>query len=161
MSLRPCSIYRAPSSGVSIIPTTNLPEYLLTAFSNKYCTVQRAACFSAALAILGLVLSAWLAVEYRNTPILGFHSFRQTQTALTSYWACQGGLRADYWTPVAGFPWAIPFEFPIYQWVVSLIACPLGLDLDPVGRLVSYGFWIGCLAPARMVCRRLFNTRAN
>ncbi|BFG74342.1 hypothetical protein PTKU46_23750 [Paraburkholderia terrae] len=105
-------------------------------------------------------MATWLAIEHRNVPILGFHAFRQTQTALTSYWACRGGLHFAYWTPVGGYPWSIPFEFPIYQWIVAAIACPLGFALDPVGRLVSYVFWIGCLWPTRIVCRRLFAARA-
>lgn len=115
---------------------------------------------AALLAVVMLGVSGWLALEYRNTPILGFHAFRQTQTALTSYWACRGGLHAAYWTPVGGYPWSIPFEFPIYQWIVSFIACPFGLVLDPVGRLVSYAFWIACLAPAFKISRRLFGLRA-
>ncbi|USX09458.1 glycosyltransferase family 39 protein [Paraburkholderia fungorum] len=119
--------------------------------------VTRLAAF---LAVVMLGVSAWLALEYRNTPILGFHAFRQTQTALTSYWACHGGFHVAYWTPVGGYPWSIPFEFPIYQWIVSLVACPLGLDLDPVGRLVSYVFWLACLAPAFRICRRLFGAQA-
>lgn len=133
----------------------------MKAFSNKYLSPNRAAYVIAALAILGLLLSAMLAVRYRNTPILGFHAFRQTQTALTSYWACREGFSTAYWTPVSGYPWSIPFEFPIYQWIVAAIACPLGFALDPVGRLVSYAFWIACLWPARVICLRLFANRTS
>ncbi len=105
--------------------------------------------------------SAWLALAYRNQPLLGFHGFRQTQTAITSYWACRGGFHLAYWTPVGGPPWSIPFEFPFYQWLVALIGCPLGLNLDPIGRLVSYGFWIACLLPAHAIFRRLLGSAAR
>ncbi len=106
-------------------------------------------------------MATWFAVFYASEPILGFHAFRQTQTALTSYWACRGGLGLSYWTPVGGYPWSIPFEFPIYQWIVAGIACPLGLSLDPVGRIVSYLFWIACLWPAWVICKRLFTESAR
>ncbi len=115
---------------------------------------------AAAAALLIFGLSAWLAIEYRNEPILELHAFRQTQTALTSFWVCHGDFRLAYWTPVGGYPWSIPFEFPIYQWLVALIACPFDLNLDPVGRLVSYAFWIACLAPVWRICRQFFDTLA-
>jgi hypothetical protein len=123
--------------------------------------VNRATVFAALLAVLLFVLATWLAVKYINSPIVDFHSFRQTQTALTCYWTCRAGFRIAYWTPVGGFPWSIPMEFPIYQWIVSSIACPLGLNLDPVGRGVSYLFLIACLWPTWIMCRRLFGTSAR
>ncbi|WP_277186089.1 hypothetical protein, partial [Caballeronia sp. BR00000012568055] len=61
------------------------------------------------IALMVLAISIWLTIEFRSQPLLGLHAFRQTQTALTSYWACKQGVQLSYWTPVAGFPWAIPF----------------------------------------------------
>jgi hypothetical protein len=123
--------------------------------------VRRATALAGLLTVLLLILATWLAAEYIRSPILGFHYFRQTQTALTSYWTCRSGFHLAYWTPVGGFPWSIPFEFPIYQWIVSSIACPLGLNLDAIGRMVSYLFWIACLWPAWLICRRLFAPSAG
>ena len=120
-----------------------------------------ATAFATSLSILLLGMATWLAIGYRNTPLLGFYGFRETQTALTSYWTCQDGLRLAYETPVGGFPWAIPLEFPIYQWIVSLLGCTFHLPLDATGRLVSYIFWVACLWPAWIVCRRLFNEAAR
>lgn len=111
-----------------------------------------------ALGVLVILFSAWLAVEYSGQHILGRHSFRQTQTALTSFWVCRAGFKLAYETPVGGYPWSIPFEFPIYQYLVSLVSCPFGFDLERVGRLVSYGFLLGCLAPAAQIMRTLFGS---
>ncbi|WP_322052176.1 ArnT family glycosyltransferase [Paraburkholderia bannensis] len=114
-----------------------------------------------AFAILLLGMSAWLAFQYSSVPLLGSYGFRETQTALTAYWTCKAGFHGAFWTPVAGYPWAIPFEFPIYQWVVAAIGCPMGVNLDPVGRIVSYAFWIACLWPAWRISRRLFDAQAK
>src|SRR5262245_5390007 len=70
---------------------------------------------------LTLVLAAFLAqaVYYLalgfGRPIFEQHGFRQTQTALSTYWILQGGPWIAYETPVLGAPWALPFEFPTYQ----------------------------------------------
>lgn len=81
-------------------------------------------------------------------PALDFFSFRQTQTAISAYWAWRDGFRLAYETPVLGFPWSIPFEFPIYQWLMAL-GRHAGLPLDVGGRLISFGFYIACLWPIR------------
>jgi hypothetical protein len=130
-------------------------------YLNKNAAVAGVTVFATGLSVLLLGIATWLAIEYRNTPLLGFYGFRETQTALTSYWACQEGFHLAYSTPVGGFPWSIPLEFPIYQWIVSLLGCSLHFQLDPVGRLVSYTFWIASLWPARIVCRRLFDDEAR
>ena len=106
-------------------------------------------------------MATWLAIEYRSTPLLGYYGFRETQTALTAYWACQEGLHLAYATPVGGYPWSIPLEFPIFQWIVSSLGCSFHAQLDPIGRLVSYGFWLACLGPTWIACRRLFKAQAR
>ncbi len=62
---------------------------------------------------------------------------------------------------MVGFPWAIPMEFPIYQWIVAAFGCSSTSALDEIGRLVSYAFWIGCFWPARLISRRLFGANGN
>ena len=101
------------------------------------------------IGISALCFSAWLAVEYSGQHILEAYSFRQTQTALTSFWLCRTGFKFPYETPAAGYPWSIPFEFPLYQYLVAKLSCPFGFDLERVGRLVSYAFLVACLVPAR------------
>jgi hypothetical protein len=79
-------------------------------------------------------------------PLLDLHSFRQTQTALSVYWLAQGGPLIAYETPVLGAPWSIPFEFPLYQWIVALLAMT-DVPLDVAGRLVSFAFYMATLWP--------------
>jgi hypothetical protein len=112
------------------------------------------------VSLLALLYSAYIAIRFSGQHILiPAFAFRETQTALTSYWACKDGFRLAYETPVAGAPWSIPFEFPIYQWIVSLISCPLGFDMERVGRLVSYAFMVACALPAARISRNLFGQR--
>ncbi len=101
------------------------------------------------------VIAFVIAVYYCRQPILEFHSFRQTQTAITSYWMLREGWRLNYQTPIGGYPWSIPFEFPIYQSIVALIAYLGNFPLDPVGRFVSLLFLFASAVPAFGISRRL------
>lgn len=76
-----------------------------------------------------------------NYPIIDLFGFRQAQTAITSYWLIEEGYKFTYITPVLGPPWSIPFEFPIYQHLVSFTQEVSGLTLDQSGRLVSILFY--------------------
>ena len=96
-----------------------------------------------------------LNLAYMDQPLLGAHAFRQTQTALTVFWFVEEGIRLAYQTPVVGYPWEIPFEFPLYQALVALLAKYSALGLDSAGRLVSYLFLVGSLVPLRATLRRL------
>jgi hypothetical protein len=87
-------------------------------------------------------------------PLLDQHAFRQTQTALTSYWLMRGGPIFSYETPVVGFPWSIPYEFPVYQIIVALLS-GTGVPLDAAGRIVSFAFFVGCLWPMHVLFRAL------
>lgn len=95
------------------------------------------------------------AIHYRAQPLIDLYNFRQTQTALTSYWMIQDGWRLAYETPIGGAPWSIPFEFPIYQTIVAGISWAFHLPLDPVGRLVTFAFLVACVIPARQLQSRL------
>jgi hypothetical protein len=106
------------------------------------------------------LFAAYIAIRYAAQAPYDLHAFRQTQTALTSYWFLQDGLRFDYETPVAGYPWSIPFEFPIFQVLVALIAKLSGCRLEVAGRLLSFAFLTACLIPARQIVRKLALPRA-
>jgi hypothetical protein len=108
-----------------------------------------------AVAIVVVSYSAYLAFAYAHQPPLDAHSFRQTQTALTAYWFTQEGFKWAYETPVGGTPWAIPFEFPIYQLIVASISQILDVPLDFSGRVVSYIFLLLCIFPSYSITRRL------
>ena len=108
-----------------------------------------------AFALLALGYSFYIALEYASQPPLDVHAFRQTQTALTSYWFTQLGWQLAYETPVGGAPWSIPFEFPIYQAIVAFIAKVFSVDLNATGRLVSYAFLALTVVPVVSITRRL------
>jgi hypothetical protein len=66
----------------------------------------------------------------------------------------RGGPIFAYETPVLGFPWSIPLEFPVYQIAVALVSAT-GVPLDAAGRIVSFVFFVGCLWPMRVLFRAL------
>jgi hypothetical protein len=88
-------------------------------------------------------------------PILEAHAFRQTQTAITSFWFMHDGLRLAYETPTLGLPWAIPFEFPFYQALVATLSALSPNSLTAIGRTVSYAFFVATLIPVWLICREL------
>ena len=107
------------------------------------------------LAILAFLYAARLALLYSGQPPLEWHSFRQAQTALNAYWLARDGFRFAYETPVGGYPWSIPFEFPLYEWLVALISNATGASLDSTGRITSFAFLALCLWPVHSVIRSL------
>ena len=90
-------------------PTVAIPEMNRSnpRFENKWLII-----LIFAVALVWAVYTA--ALGWHNG--LSIHNFRQTQTAITSYYMIRGGPFLKYETPVFGVPWSIPFEFPLYQW---------------------------------------------
>lgn len=89
-------------------------------------------------------------IIYLFQPVLESYGFRQTQTALTTYYFQKNGFMLSYETPVVGEGWSIPFEFPIYQYIVSLIAKNLDLSIEKLtalGRLINLIFILACCKP--------------
>jgi hypothetical protein len=120
--------------------------------SNKKSTHSITIIFSA---IISIGYSSFLAIIYGHQIPLDDYSFRQTQTALTAYWFIQDGFKLAYETPVAGAPWSIPFEFPIYQLLVASTSKLFSSSLDFTGRIISYLFLVLCLVPVRAITRSL------
>jgi len=85
------------------------------------------------------------------------HGFRQSQTALSVAAMLRGGPWLIYETPVLGPPWTIPFEFPLFQWIVAALVWSTGLALGPAGRTISVAFFLLTLWPAErlLAARRL------
>lgn len=85
-----------------------------------------------------LALHVWLTftVGFHNQGLLG-HEFRQTQTAISTYWMQKEGVRIDYPTPILGEPWSVPMEFPLYQSAVVGVSNATGMPLVESARLVS------------------------
>jgi 4-amino-4-deoxy-L-arabinose transferase-like glycosyltransferase len=90
-----------------------------------------------------------------DNPIVDRNGFRQTQTALTSYWQIKEGFRFDYLTPVLGKPWSAPFEFPIYQSLVSIIVILTNGNLEIIGKILSLLFSLGTLFYLNSILRKL------
>ena len=114
------------------------------------------------MVLCGLVISydLFILIVGLNNPLIDLHSFRQTQTAISAYWIMKGGPLIAYETPVLGSPWSIPFEFPLYQWIVALLG-KIGVPLDAAGRVVSFVFFYACLWPLYSLYRKLnFGTYA-
>jgi hypothetical protein len=90
-----------------------------------------------------------------NLPLLEYHGFRQTQTAISAYWMWGDPHWLAYPTPVLGSPWSIPFEFPFFQAVVLGIASVLPITLDQAGRLTSWLFAMATIVPLRICIREV------
>jgi hypothetical protein len=93
------------------------------------------------LAVVVLVAAvswhAWWASRGWHIPGLSGHEFRQAQTAVSIRAMKEDGFRLDYSTPIIGKPWAIPFEFPLYQGLAHLVSQKTGLGVVESGRWVS------------------------
>ena len=103
---------------------------------------------------IGLVASSLALVVGFQQGILDLHDFRQAQTALTTYWMTKGGDWLAYETPVVGYPWTIPFEFPVFQWVSALVSLS-GLSIIEASRLVSWTFFIVFIGFTASTLKRL------
>lgn len=103
----------------------------------------------AAAVHLSLVRVGW------HNPLLDGHEFRQTQTALTTYWIKQEGWQMPPPLPLFGPPWAAPLEFPFYQGIVAWLSHISHRPLEGVGRLVSLGFFYLSLPAMYLLGARL------
>lgn len=84
-------------------------------------------------------------VGWQNKTLPGVE-FRQAQTALSAYWIkADNDFSLAYPTPVLGKPWAIPMEFPLYQWTVVLTSKATHWGLTKAGRAVSIICFYLCL----------------
>jgi hypothetical protein len=91
-----------------------------------------------------------------TTPLLDQYGFRQTQTAISSYWFLKEGFQWAYQTPVFGIPWSVPMEFPIYQYLVYVFVKIFNIEnLDLAGRIVSLVFYYLFMYPLWQILRIL------
>lgn len=82
-----------------------------------------------------------------NNLLLDQYGFRQTQTAITTFYTIKEGFKLNYITPILGAPWSIPFEFPLFQWIVASIVLIFKTPIDQSGRFVSLLFFYLSLIP--------------
>lgn len=76
-----------------------------------------------------------------NNTLDDIHGFRQTQTAISTFYTIKDGFTFKYIIPVLGAPWSLPFEFPIYQWIVATLVLLFKTPLDQTGRFVTLVFF--------------------
>jgi hypothetical protein len=86
--------------------------------------------------------------------LLDQHGFRQTQTAISTYYTIKEGFKLHYITPVLGAPWSIPMEFPLYQWIVAFIVIIFKTSIDQTGRFVSLLFFYLSLIPLYAILKQ-------
>ena len=92
------------------------------------------------LLLLGITL--WLMTRAWDASLLDRFQFRQTQTALSAYWMQQEGFHFAYLTPIFGPPWSVPYEFPLYQWLVASFSTTAHISLLSAARAVGIIFFL-------------------
>ena len=109
-----------------------------------------------ALAAIALLFYAWALTREWDKPLLDLHSFRQTQTAISTYYMVGNpSVFLDYTTPVLGKPWRIPLEVPLYHWLVARWHEFTRMDLDQSGKLISIAFLLACIWPISKLLQTL------
>lgn len=85
------------------------------------------------------VAHLWLVFFNLRTPFLPGHEFRQSQTALITYYIDkQSNFSPLYEQPILGKPWkAFILEFPLYQWSVVGLSRATGWEHFIAARIVS------------------------
>lgn len=93
-----------------------------------------------------------------DRPLFDHFGFRQNQTAMSAKWFdLKNPIRGLFYyeTPEFGFPWMVPFEFPLYQAVVAISSRISGFSLTTTGRLVSGLFFLATLIPIWLLVREM------
>ena len=106
------------------------------------------------LLVLTILITIVFWISTIDQPLVDRHDFRQAQTAITSHFlnfSIYGIFH--YETPVLGYPWMVPFEFPFYQLLTSLVSKIFNLDLVVTGRSISILFSVLLLFPCRTILR--------
>ena len=101
-----------------------------------------------------IILPLAIHLSYISNYLLEGHAYRQTQTALVSYWMIKDGFRLNYLMPVIGYPWSAPLEFPIFQWLVSYLVYLTNWNLEKTGRSLSIFFYYISLIPLICIVRK-------
>ncbi|MEX0645752.1 MAG: hypothetical protein WD076_10605, partial [Parvularculaceae bacterium] len=127
-------------------------DFFLKDASGRNDPIQIVLATGLAAASIGYLAVLWIGL---NDPLLDWFAFRQTQTAISVYSMLHGGPWFFYETPVLGAPWRIPFEAPVYQISVAIVAILTPLSLDAAGRVTSVAYLIGAIIVGVKVLRLL------
>ena len=93
---------------------------------------------------LCLGLNIYFSFTGLNHTLMEYHSFRQTQTAISTSYLEEGYSNA---VPVMGAPWKMPFEYPLVQNISHYLGKIFpGLSKEAAGRLASLlFFWLSLI----------------
>ena len=111
--------------------------------------------------VIAVIINVFFSIKGWDEPPLDAHHFRQSQTAITSYYTIKEGFRTDYITPVFGAPWSLPMEFPLYQWIVSVIVIIFKSPLVQSGRFVSLLFFYFSLLPIYSILNQITKNKQH
>lgn len=97
-----------------------------------------------------------------NQPLLERHDFRQTQTAYQalSFVNGDGSLMRPH-LPIFGSPWELPFEFPLFQLLVSYVHRLTSMSIDTASRSTALFFFVLCSVPLFNLARKLISRLAS
>ena len=110
--------------------------------------------------LFSLMLQMYYIQKGLDHTIYDLHTFRQSQTALTVNFIIEEGFKLDYATPLLGYPYSVPFEFPLYQWCVAMVVILFGLSIDIAGRIVGiFFFYIGIIFLYKVLKLFIANSR--
>lgn len=105
--------------------------------------------------LVALAFHFWgMTVGWQSKNLPG-NEFRQTQTAISTYWIeADNDFSPAYPTPVLGKPWSIPMEFPLYQWITVAVHRTTDWSLTKSGRAVSIACFYLLLPAVFLLLRR-------
>lgn len=86
--------------------------------------------------VASIIIFACLTL-YFLSPQFSIHQYRQAQTAITAFYLPLEGFKFNYSTPIMGFPWSVPLEFPLYQWLTVLVQKITGGNLIVSGKMIN------------------------
>lgn len=113
------------------------------------------------LVLIALVVHIKLSLIGWGNTLCDWYGFRQTQTAISTYYTIRDGFSVNYITPVLGKPWSIPMEFPLFQWIVAAAVIIFKAPLDQCGRFFNLLFFYLSLIPTYFILARFITKKVH
>jgi len=109
------------------------------------------------LFVAALLTHAWLVFFNLHMPFLAGHEFRQSQTALITYYIDKdNNFSPFYEQPIFGKPWvSFILEFPLYQWTVVGVSRATGWPHFLSARIISISCFYATLPALFLLLGRL------
>jgi len=110
-----------------------------------------------AVFVAALAVHVWGVTFNWKMPFLAGHEFRQSQTAITTYYIDQqNNFSLLYETPILGKPWvSILMEVPVYEWAVVGLSRLTGLPHYLAARTITLTCFYLTLPAAYLLLGRL------